>query len=339
MIKSIPSIAIGIAILLSLRPLQLASGAEPGPAVGDTQIARWKDNKQGAFSMMFDDSVPTDIKNVVPELQKRKLIGVFYVNPGAWGWKKEHEAWEKTMPTLPGVVFGNHTMTHKGAHNVEELDKEVRLCNEVINNVVPATRSRLVSFGRPGVPKENWTVTDDEIQSVLKKYNLVLRPNSGAQMAMLSVKSPDQMLHVVDKAMAQGGYAWICFHGVGGDWIVTPMDIFTQFLDGLETRRSHVWITDHISIYQYETERNSGKVEVISAVQNEIHLRLSTQADPKLFDAPLTLRTRVPADWQQCQVTQGKAATVVAAQAGVVQFDALPGEEAIVLQKAKPASP
>ncbi len=43
---------------------------------------------------MFDDSVPSHVKNVVPELTKRGFTGTFYVNPGAGHYAVNRQAWE-----------------------------------------------------------------------------------------------------------------------------------------------------------------------------------------------------------------------------------------------------
>jgi hypothetical protein len=58
---------------------------------------------------------------------------------------------------------------------VEVLDEELALCSDVINQCFPDRKQpRLVSFGQPGgVP---WTITVDEKNQLLKKYNLVERP-------------------------------------------------------------------------------------------------------------------------------------------------------------------
>ncbi len=64
------------ALLLTAGPASAAD--EPGP----TRIARWKDDKACAFILMFDDSMPSHVKHVVPELTERGPTGTFYVNQG-----------------------------------------------------------------------------------------------------------------------------------------------------------------------------------------------------------------------------------------------------------------
>ena len=66
----VKSRALGISILLAT-----VAGAAPG----DTAVARWKDDRQAAFLLMFDDGWPSHWQVAVPELAKRGMIATFYL--------------------------------------------------------------------------------------------------------------------------------------------------------------------------------------------------------------------------------------------------------------------
>jgi hypothetical protein len=295
--------------------------------VGDTAIERWKDGRQGAFCLMFDDSVPTDVTVAIPEMTRRKLVGTFYVNPGTGHWRAHARAWEKELPTVPGVVYANHTMTHQGARSVAQLRDELERCNEVIYRLVPGPKPRLISFGRPGVKAEDWTVTEDEVAAALKPLRLVERPPFGSHGAMIGPKTPEQMVALADAALATGALEFLVFHGVGGDWIATPTEVFVRLLDLLESRRDRLWITDHISAHAYQTAREAATVrpESPSSGARRLRVNLACRADRALYDTPLTLVTQVPADWKRCAVQQaGGPPTVVVPKAGAARYDAPP---------------
>jgi peptidoglycan/xylan/chitin deacetylase (PgdA/CDA1 family) len=63
-----------------LVPYSVSLAADPSKP-GDTQILRWKDGKKAAFMLAFDDGCPSHLKHVIPELEKRKIPGTFYLNP------------------------------------------------------------------------------------------------------------------------------------------------------------------------------------------------------------------------------------------------------------------
>ena len=52
-----------LSVLLSLTVVTCGFAADK---VGDTRIAKWKDDKQAAFMLMFDDSCATHVKNAIP---------------------------------------------------------------------------------------------------------------------------------------------------------------------------------------------------------------------------------------------------------------------------------
>ena len=323
-------VRITVALLASGLALAIGPGAwAAAPAeAGPVEIAKWKDGKAGAFMLEFDDSAPSQVKNVVPELKKRGLIGTFYINPGAGHYNKQ--AWEQEIPAM-GMEYGNHTFTHKGVRDAANADEELARCNEVIARCFPDRKiPRLISFGRPGgVP---WNITPEEQKALLAKYNLIDRPPFWG--AAIHLKTAEDMMRLVDKAVEKGTVEHIDFHGVGGDWLSASMPDFLALLDKLDACRDRLWITDPVSYHKYMTERDGAELKVLESGPQKIRLTLACKADPKLYDLPLTLIARVPADWKQCQVSQGKTQSTVTAAGGAITFPALPGAEEIVIQPA-----
>ena len=320
-----------VAIVLAFAA-QVAPAAAPAAGSDAVRVARWKDNKQAPFYLAFDDSCPSHIKNVVPELAKRGLVGTFYITPGKQPYNKE--AWEKTIPASGAAVYGNHTFTHWGARDVAHLDEELTKAGEVIARCFPNLKTpRLISFGRPGVPKGQWNVTPEEVKTLLAKHHLVDRaPFWGAA---IHVKTGADMAGLVDKALAKGAMGHLDFHGVGGDWLAATMPDFLTLLDKLVACRDRVWVTDPVSIHQYETERDGAEVKVLESGPKSLRVSLTCKADPKFYDLPLTLVAKVPAGWAKCRVTQGARQADATAADGQIVFDAVPGAEEVVVAPAK----
>ena len=311
--------------LLALLGVALVA-AEPA---GTTHIARWQDDKAAAFILMFDDSLPSHVKTVVPELKKRGFTATFYINPGAGQYAGNKQAWEHDIPEA-GFELANHTMTHKGIKDVPDAEQEIGGCNAALQKIVPAPWPRLISWGQPGVPADKWTLSKDDLAAQLTKNHLITRPDFGGRGAMIAFQTAEQMLKHVDGAIAKGSMESIVFHGVGAEWITTPVPVFMGLLDGLEQRRDKLWITNHIPAHQYATERDAAKVEAKAAAK-AITVTLSCTADPVYYNEPLTLLTAVPADWTTCTITQGTTHSEATASAGVLRYHALPGKDAITI--------
>lgn len=318
-----------IVVLLALSLTLRAVSQE----IGSTEIAKWQDNKQSVFLLAFDDNCPSHLVHAIPTLVKYGFPGTFYVNPSRPNFKSQSAVWLKEIPRLPGIVYGNHTYSHCGATNALQLDRELAMWHEAMNACY-ADRAKpfLLSFGKPGgVP---WTVTETEKAALLEKYGLIERPPFlGGGM---TIKTIEQMNAHVEKGMAKGEMNHLDFHGVGGDWLKVDMEFFTALMEKLAANRERIWVTDHISYHQYLTERKTARVTIQTATQSGITLALTTHADPQRYGYPLTLQTRVPAQWTRCTLTQGTHTTTLTVTNQTVHYAAIPNREAIQL---KPIGP
>ncbi len=319
-------------VLLAAMTLFSAAGAFAASNPGDTRIAKWKDDKKAAFMMFFDDAAPTHVTNVFPELVKRNLTATYYIIPGKGEYKSRLAFWEKEAPAAPGVVYGNHTTIPGAFQSLEHAEKVITDCSEVIYRVFPGKRPRLISYVSPGGQKHQ--INQAQIDEIIAKHHLVLRPPFKGHGAGVHFKTAADILRAVDNAEVGGGSEYVIFHGIGGDWLKFDGAEFVALLDGLETRRDALWITDHVSAHKYETELATAKVRTVKSGASEIRVALESQADPALYDLPLTLVTAVPAGWSRVRVTQGKQASVAAVEGGFVRYDALPGDGEIVLAPA-----
>lgn len=302
------------------------SASEPGA----TRIATWKDDKKAAFMMFFDDGCPTHVTNVFPELVKRGLTGTYYIIPGKGEYKSRLAFWEKEAPATPGVVYGNHTTTAGAFKSAEHAEEVITGCSEVIHRVFPGKRPRLISYVSPGGMKH--AITQAEIDTIIARHHLVLRPPFKGHGAGIHFKTADDILRAVDNTAVGGGKEYVIFHGVGGDWLKFDLGEFIKMLDGLEARRGDLWITDHISAHKYETAVATASVKVLQTGARAIRLELRSQADAAFYDEPLTLVTHVPASWIQAHVTQGNRDVTVPVTNGTVRYEALPGPDTILVE-------
>ncbi|HEY9248184.1 MAG TPA: hypothetical protein VIO38_03595 [Rariglobus sp.] len=327
-------------------------------APGDSQVARWKDNRTAVFLLMFSDSVPSHYQIVVPELVKRDLIATFYVNPGGNKWSHSKDPtprnqWENVIPKT-GMVYGNHSMTHTGIKDPSQAEYEIGEPTRIIRKLMYGDdKPRLVSWNMPGaVP---WKITPEETAALLKKHNLIDKPKFDAKHgAVFGVKTIPEMLALADKAIAEKGMEYLIVHGVerrasegdpGWSWQdywALNKDVFRGVLDGVAERkaRGDLWVTDHISQHKYAKERDNKPVfQVLKSTDRELRLTLTGTLDHALYDLPLTVMTSVPATWPAAIVTQGTFRSTVPAVKGLITYDALPNGEPITVVPGRMPSP
>ena len=311
-------------------------------ATGDSQVARWKDNRTACFLLMFDDSMPSAFQVAIPELVKRNMIGTFYVNPGKYEWTSNASQWETVIPQK-GMVYGNHTWDHGDTTTLAGMDDEIRKAQEKILAVqYPGdTNPHLVSYGQPGVG--NWYSYGAELNTVLAKYNLISRPPFDApHAAVYGINTVAPILALADNAITAKSMQYLVIHGLQRrtsegdpdlgfqDYWAFDKDIYRGALDGLKIRqdRGDLWITDHISYHKYEAERNASSIAVTSATSTQISLSL-TATTGTLYDLPLTVKTQVPTAWKAAVVVQDSKQVSVPVIAGTIQYDALPNAGSI----------
>lgn len=327
--------ALGLSLLLTCASL-------PAQSPGDTRIAKWKDDRTAVFLLMFDDSWPSHWQVAAPELVKRGLIATFYICPAKGEYKHSAEKWEKEL-WKQGMVYGVHTMTHGGIKDAAHGEYEIGENASYIRTIVPHLKDKLVSYARPGVKQGAWNITNEEEAALLKKHQLIDRPPFKDHGAVYHLKTTEEMLALADKAIAAKDMEYLVVHGVERvgpvvkyqDFWPLPQAVFFPLLDGLKERSQcgALWVTDHITYHQYQTERDNSEVKVVESSSKSIRLQLISKADAKLFDQPLTLLTAVPVSWQKCSVTQGTRQATVTVTNGSARYDALPNDAEIVLRE------
>lgn len=328
----------GVACGAAVLPLHEAVAAT---GAGRTRIARWKDDRTAAFLLMFDDSYPSHWQVAAPELVKRDMIATFYINPGKGEYKKFANYWEDVL-WRQGMVYADHTMTHQGFADLDGAEHEIGDCADIIRRIVPGPERRLLSFGKPGLPPGRWNITPEQFAALLQRHDLINRPTFDKHGAVYHWQTAEQMLALADRAIAAQGMEYLVIHGVERigsnvtwqDFWALKQDVFLPLLDGLQQRQAEqrLWITDHISQHQYETERDSADLQVRTASDGALQVELTCQADPLLYRLPLTLLTEVPGHWQAARVTQGERDLRVTVADRAIRYDAVPGGGTIVIR-------
>ncbi|MBW3636181.1 MAG: polysaccharide deacetylase family protein [Armatimonadetes bacterium] len=293
-----------------------------------SHILKWKHGKTAPFLHAFDDNAPTQLDILIPEQQKRQMVGDFYIIPGGERFQEQQAEWEIAAQS-PFVVLANHTFTHAGATSAAQLEPELARCSDAIRALTPAQKwPRILGFGRPGgVP---WTISDEENDRLLNQFHLAQRPRfrNPHKPEKSTAQTTTELLAIVDEALRDGEVGQIGFHGVGGDWLLTPLECFHALLDKLEAHREEIWFTDAASWHKYQTERDAAKLKILQEDEQQIRLQLCCETDSIFYDLPLSVEIEVPQNWTKCVVRQGASEFGGVAQKGTLRLEMspVPGE-------------
>ena len=313
-------------LVVSLTGSAFLTGSVP-EGDGTTMVASWKDNKKGAFTLRFDDSMWSHHDHAIPNLIKRGLSGSFFLNPALERYGYGINTWE-SLASRAGIELCPHTMYHMGASDFDEADYEIGESFRIVWSLNPPDKSKLCPFHRGG----GTTWPGNFIEIVQKNY-----PIADYSKECISYNGQDNKVELINfakKAMSDEKWHMVLSHGTGPnlEYLGFESSNFEALLDYLVTVKDKLWIGNIGDIYKYLIERRTASVAVLENNEKVIRLDLTSATDPEYYDYPLTLITDVPGQWQYCHVSQGKLQGIYPVKSGKVMFNALPNNGEIALK-------
>lgn len=280
---------------------------------GTPEVTEFKDGKLAAFCMQFDDSMETQAEFAIPEMNKRGLVGTFFINPALHRYQANKETWEVICPKF-GHELANHTLRHQGAKDYEEADHEIGECSRHIWKLYPH-RSKLLPFLRGG--GTTWNVSREQMRELMDKYFLYRGFCGPGRVGISEERDTRRPMVYARKALEEGKWAQVGFHGVGGQWISVSKEAFIELLDYLAANREVMWIGTTGDVYKYWQEYEAIR-DVSLTDPSETGFKVTIECDEakvktygrplaELYDQPLTVRVSVPNSWSRFTVLQGDA--------------------------------
>jgi peptidoglycan/xylan/chitin deacetylase (PgdA/CDA1 family) len=128
----------------------------------------------------------------------------------------------------------------------------------------------------------------------------------------------------------------LVFHGVDGiGWEALHSDTLDTYLRYIRSKEEDLWIATFGDVTRYIRERMSATI-TSEQKGKKILVDVMHPLDTLQYDLPLTLKTYVPAKWQDVQVEQGGKRHIQAQTDSLgtyVLYRAMPGEGRVLLSK------
>ncbi len=235
----------------------------------------WPPGVRAAVSLSFDDAVRSQLDTAIPILNQHGLRGTFYVNPGPGSrFEREIERWRQAH--AQGHELANHTVRHPCSGNfgfigpdralelwtLADIEADVLAASERLRALVPGIGR--FSFAYPC--GQTFVGRGAQLQSyvpVIARHFTVARgvgesANNPAicdlhHLSSWMVKglTAQQLIDMVEPAIAAGHWAIFCFHGIGGDNHPIDVDAFAGLVDYLARRRPEVWTDTVQTVGEY----------------------------------------------------------------------------------------
>lgn len=279
-----------------------AAAALAGPV---TTVA-WNGHK-GAVTFTFDDACASQIANVFPSLESRKIHATFFV-PGGYNFNSTLESWKKAAQA--GHEIANHTLSHADVSGLDsaKIEEEFGGQDSAIKALDPSVESVTLAY-----PFCNTSAKTNRIAN--RRYIIARTCGGNAQfewatkpsewMSMTSFILQDDAttataLTEIDNAAKNGTWFVTLNHGVGGDW----MFISTTQMNSLFDRaiQAGTWVGTYQEVAAYW--RASKTMDTLTAASGATswnltwtsphpkmprHVPLRMKLDPAVFGASPTV--------------------------------------------------
>jgi peptidoglycan/xylan/chitin deacetylase (PgdA/CDA1 family) len=219
----------------------------------------WPGGARAAVSITYDDAVPTQ-RLAAAELEHAGLRGTFFLTGTAPDLARQRGSWQRLLEA--GHELASHTMHHPCdcSHDwvprgfttqdydlprmATELDQTLELlrslgarppftfaypCGETHVGTTPESYASLVAERFLAARGVEPRVADPE------RDPLTLIP------AFDGAKTAEELLGLVDRAVAERGWLVVLFHGVGGDHLPVDRSAHAALARHLGSRRAEVW--------------------------------------------------------------------------------------------------
>ena len=251
----------------------------------DIKVADYKDGKECAVSLTFDDSMKEHYTIVAPELEKRGFRGTFWMC-GGWmpaepQYDTTHFTWaEAKEMSDKGHEMSNHSWSHPNMTTLseDELKEQIRKNDEAI----------LANLGKPSTTFcFPYNAYNDAVLAEVMKGRIGARLKEfwlGGQ------HSPKEYLQKqIEDALAAGSWIVGMTHGINyGYDCYEDASEFTDFLDYLKSLEDRIWIGTFRDVAAYTAVAKGTSLD-ISKDGKEITVVPATNLDRTLYETPLTL--------------------------------------------------
>jgi peptidoglycan-N-acetylglucosamine deacetylase len=219
----------------------------------------WPRGVRAAVSVTYDDAVPTQ-RLAAAELERLGLRGTFFLTGTAPDLAERREAWRQLLRA--GHELASHTMHHpcdcshewvpRGYttqdYDLERMGAELDQTLELLGSLgatppytfaYPCGETRIgkTSESYVGLVAERFVAArgvEPRVADPLRDPLWLVPAHDGA-------KSADELISLVERAVTEGGWLVLLFHGVGGDHLPAEREAHMALAEHLAKNQHRVW--------------------------------------------------------------------------------------------------
>jgi|GEM_PF-1799138 len=330
-----------------------------GNYINQTTICPVKDNKSAIYTFTSDDGFTNAAEFFNTEFKRLDLRGSLAL---VANWINGAQTPASTWTFWNGILADghfdiiNHSKTHIKFSTITNTQVgQDSLHNEIIGNQsvfrAKFPTQDIITIANPAV------VNTDAADVLIKQSHYAARNGSSGYNSLNptdaewyklkmyanyfgSLSRPAYAFEInkhVDNIIANKQWLILLTHGIGTGANAMPDSTFTKHFEHVASKRNDIWIATLGEATKYIRQRQNASIITVDSSATSISISLTHTLDATIFNAPLTLKTKVPAGWSSVTVTQGSNTTELTPQTEngelYVYYNALPNGPASILTK------
>ncbi|MCX7047986.1 MAG: polysaccharide deacetylase family protein [Candidatus Sumerlaeota bacterium] len=301
-----------VLLCISISVLSSSQYAAAADDWGETNIARWKNDAQAAVSLTFDDNGLTR-RDAIKVLDRFGLKATFFVITDDLN--------EVTKPMFRMISDGGHEVASHTSHHyflakipAATLEKELVDSKRYLEKF---TSQPCVCLAYP------YGSVNAAVRAATMKHYLSARgtgsgdnPPEAINLACLRRNhtpakrvADEDFIALLDEYVRRevsiGGWAIEMFHNVmpyNDELHVSSTTLAAHCEHLTSDSLGQLWIAPQGVVTRYYLEAQATSITVLSYGRHVRSIQLKSSLDPVLFNCPLTLITRIPAEWARANI-------------------------------------
>jgi peptidoglycan/xylan/chitin deacetylase (PgdA/CDA1 family) len=280
------------------------------------QLEKWKDGKQSALAITWDDFCYQSWNDFLPHFNQKKIKCSFYVNTVGYYMNGDTKLSDKEVQLLRKIKKTGHELgCHTHSHIDMSKEKPELIKKEISNWFSEMKKYKLISnkdltFAYPfgSIPKNDQIIRDHFLAArcfLIKGINKASPPNFyRLKTVNYGVRRKlSELNDYVDKNIKEGGFLIHAGHGIENEcWSPISKNNLYSHLDYIVSKKEHIWNDTLINIVKYIKQRDNIEIELLEANNKKICCRLSY---PKFIFSCIPITISIISRMKIKTITQG----------------------------------
>ena len=286
----------------------------------------------------------------------RKTNRIYEAVPTSISTDQDGATWDDLVKySEKGHEFACHTISHAHLSNLDEENilYELIKCKDDIEDHLGYRHTlsvecpygthddRVLNIAYPLFPFMRNSAPEDYIDEILRGNSRTPGKTDKEyiqwQRGPLSGTPYSEMTSWIDTSIHYNIWLVLVFHGIEGiGWEALSTETVQEYFNYIESKEEDIWVATFQDAYKYIRERmNSVVYETVD--EGAMAVEVSNELDKKIYDIPLTLKTKIPEDWEKVQFQKGNTLKVINSitegEHRYVIYDVIPDSEPVRLLK------